>query len=278
MSKPTAHGRDLAMSTRRLLYFWDDRALYIGQGLPATVHAHQAIQVCIPLSGTLRLRPGPSAPWQHYAAAVIPADQPHESDVAVDLLATFWLDPACVEARRLGRCQAEHPIIPLQGPGLAGLLPRFVACWEECWEPGAAASLLSEVLRPIAGGRQPEIGIDRRVARVVEIVRSNRYRRGWLQELAAAVSLSPSRLEHLFTFEIGLPLRRYVLWQRLRLAAQELAAGASVTETAHASGFSDTAHLSRTFRRMLGFTPSSAFERTAPAAWLRLLPGTYRGP
>jgi len=32
----------------------------------------------------------------------------------------------------------------------------------------------------------------------------------------------------------------------------------SITEAAHAAGFADGAHFSRTFRRMMGFTPSDA--------------------
>ena len=55
---------------------------------------------------------------------------------------------------------------------------------------------------------------------------------------------------------VGLPLRRYLLWLRLQDAVQAIAAGAPLTDAAHAAGFADSAHLSRTFRRMFGITPS----------------------
>lgn len=79
-----------------------------------------------------------------------------------------------------------------------------------------------------------------------------------LAEVAAGVHLSPSRLAHLLSAEIRMPARRYLLWLRLRDALQALARGVSITTAAHAAGFADAPHLDRTFRRMLGFTPSAA--------------------
>ena len=66
----------------------------------------------------------------------------------------------------------------------------------------------------------------------------------------------PSRLSHVFASEIGISLRRYVLWRRLMRAANEVQQGASWTEAAHAGGFSDSSHMNRTFRKMLGLAPS----------------------
>jgi AraC-like DNA-binding protein len=77
-----------------------------------------------------------------------------------------------------------------------------------------------------------------------------------LKTLAGIAALSPSRFMHAFTESVGVPLRPYILWLRLQRAACDLRDGASVTSAAHRAGFSDGAHLTRTFRRMLGATPS----------------------
>ena len=81
-----------------------------------------------------------------------------------------------------------------------------------------------------------------------------------LAAVAKAVHRSPSRLAHRFREATGVPLRRYVLWSRLRTATEAAMRGASLTEAAHLAGFADSAHLSRTFRAMFGVAPSLLFK------------------
>jgi hypothetical protein len=58
--------------------------------------------------------------------------------------------------------------------------------------------------------------MDRRVARTLEIMRHDFHRDVPLDELAAAVGLSPSRLALLFRQEVGVPPKRYLARMRLR--------------------------------------------------------------
>ena len=76
-------------------------------------------------------------------------------------------------------------------------------------------------------------------------------------ELATRVGLSPTRLTHLFTERVGAAPRQYRTWGALRRAVGLMAKGLSLTETAHAAGFADSAHLSRCFSQMLGMPPST---------------------
>ncbi len=228
---------------------WEDRVLYLGPDVPSTLHAHHAVQVCVSLSEPLRFRSSLRARWQGYGGAIIPSDVPHQTDPVVPLLATFWLDAETPEAKRLTASQVSRTIVPIAPPQLRVLLLRLHACWENGYNGSEAVSLLDEVietLSPCVGPSPRPTTLDPRVARAHERLRSAPMRRLAFADLAAAVSLSPSRLGHLLRSHLGLPVRRYLLWLRLRDALQEIARGAPITQAAHAAGFADAPHLDRT--------------------------------
>jgi AraC-like DNA-binding protein len=60
-------------------------------------------------------------------------------------------------------------------------------------------------------------------------------------------------------------LRPYILWRRFLHVWDLLATGATLSSAAHAAGFADAAHLTRTSRSMFGFPPS-ALEVARPLA------------
>lgn len=73
-------------------------------------------------------------------------------------------------------------------------------------------------------------------------------------EVAKQLALSESRFLHLFSEELGIAWRPYLLWRRMMCAIQAMINNSSATEAAHLAGFSDSAHLSRTFRNSFGMT------------------------
>ena len=70
--------------------------------------------------------------------------------------------------------------------------------------------------------------------------------------VAGAAHLSLSQLERLVSAQLGLPVRRRVLWRRLRLAIRFILLGSTLTDAAHGAGFADAAHFSRTMRSLFG--------------------------
>lgn len=138
-------------------------------------------------------------------------------------------------------------------------------------DPGMTADVPVELLKDLAAdcpqrlltslSRLPPVGSPPRDARVDRLMALARSMEGTvrLADLAGRVGLSPSRLTHLFTRREGIPFKRWLLWDRLLHTVEDLAAGTDLTTAAHAAGFADSAHLSRSFRAHFGMPASRIF-------------------
>ncbi len=114
------------------------------------------------------------------------------------------------------------------------------------------------VLTMLAAAAATSPATDPRVRKAIAAIELKLNRPITLREVAADVHLSPSRFRHLFVAETGVPFRAYVLWLRLQAALEHALAGESWTEAAYNANFADSAHLSRTFKRMFGVVPGVA--------------------
>ena len=74
--------------------------------------------------------------------------------------------------------------------------------------------------------------------------------------LTEVAYLSESRLLHLFKEEMGLPVRNYILWYKLKIVLEHILEGNALTTASYSAGFADQAHMTRTFTRMTGVPPS----------------------
>jgi len=201
-------------------------------------------------AGTLRIRSGPGDKWKLCGAALIRPDAVHEIQVRKE--ATLLI--AFIDAEsELGATLCET-----LRDNISRVAPKRVARWRGALGPDLEQALVERWVRTdLLNGRRP-VKFHPGVNRVLKYVRQ-RLVRGEdlsLQTLSAVSGLSPSRLMHVFTESIRVPLRPYILWLRLQRSACELMNGTSATEAAYIAGFADAAHLTRTFRRMLGTTPT----------------------
>lgn len=76
-----------------------------------------------------------------------------------------------------------------------------------------------------------------------------------LEDIAAAVQLSPSYLIRTFKAHYGFTPHGYLIDCRLQLARDGLRRGYGIAEVAAQAGFADQAHLQRLFKRALAATP-----------------------
>lgn len=241
------------------LYFWQDRMLYLGPPVDGGCHAHHAVQLVLALDGPLRLRADEQASWMEGRAFAIAADAPHQLHGGGGRIALLFLDPESAGTARLPSIAAG--LVPLDLP--AELAVRIAALPPQGDCAGAAAAAQDWLAQLLPQAQAQATARDARIEQALAQLREDPARRWPVAAAAQLAGLSPGRFMHLFRTHTGLPLRRYLLWLRLRRAMAAAMAGASLTGAAHDAGFSDSAHLTRSFRSMFGLAPAFLFERRA---------------
>ena len=98
---------------------------------------------------------------------------------------------------------------------------------------------------------------DDRIENVLKFISQNINKPINTKNLTEVAFLSESRLLHLFKENMGLPIRNYILWFRLKIVLTQIMKGNSLTKSAYAAGFSDQAHMTRTCVNMIGVSPST---------------------
>jgi AraC-like DNA-binding protein len=121
----------------------------------------------------------------------------------------------------------------------------------------AGQFIWTKIIRMLLGpDTNPSHQIDPRIKKALGIIAKLPLKKISTSDLASQVFISESRFLHLFKDNVGIPVRRYLLWMRLNEAVKKILHNVSLTDAAHEAGFSDSAHLSRTFRSMFGLTLS----------------------
>jgi AraC-like DNA-binding protein len=240
-------------------YLWEGGFLLIGSGQGIVPpHAHHAIQIVIAWSGQVAIC-GPDDQWRQSPGVVVQADAIHSFDCQGASAAMFFVDPESAEGAWLRSSLSSGitlvPDAALEAPVAA--LRTFVERPLEAMEIGA---LVRHCVRSLSPGAPPARRMDERVSKVLQQIQGADELRISLESAAAMAFLSPSRFAHLFTLQMGLPFRHYILWRKLTRAMVAIGSGHTIADAAHAADFADAAHLTRTFYQMVGMAPSALMQ------------------
>ena len=237
-------------------YLWDGGFCAIGRSegiVPA--HAHHAIQIVITFEGTVGIRDEGDVDWRMANGVVVQPDVEHSYNGNRAIGAMIFVEPESLEGAWLRSSLREKiTLVPTSRVvSCAGELRRFVEQPLESLEIGA---LINHCVQALCAGAPPSRRMDARVTRVLAAIREADDLRMSVEDAAAMIFLSPSRFAHLFTQQVGLPFRRYMLWRKLARAVLMIGREGAIATAAHAADFADAAHLTRTFYEMFGMPPS----------------------
>ena len=230
------------------LHFFRERALVLTRTADSGWHAHRALQATLALDGSFLCETeGEPARTARFAAFAPMARHRIRGGGARLAYLFFDVGPrAWQQWLRDGGAVQTPPADLVQALSVASSMPE-----------AQADALATAWCRQVWPGLAVAAPADPRLKRALDALEADPVAPWTHRSLAERAHLSPSRFQVLFREATGLPVRNYLLWRRLLEAAARLQRGEPVTDTAHATGFADAAHLSRSFRRIIGAVPSS---------------------
>lgn len=102
--------------------------------------------------------------------------------------------------------------------------------------------------------------LDERINKLLDILKNCDCYDHTIVNLAKEVCLSPSRLSHLFSEQIGVPLKSYIQFHQLEKAFTALLNGESVTNAAMLAGFNSPSHFAATVKKWMGMPVSTSIK------------------
>lgn len=240
---------------------WQGGSLWVANTLPEAnrrrtePHAHHAIQVTLALGGKIRFIAG-DLDIGGAAVAVAP-DAVHVFE-ASGLMAHLFIEPESRAGRTITHALLNNAALAeVPTAHLNDIAERIAAIYADPVQNNSGLIELGQsFIDRLTGGRIGDAP-DRRVRQMIALATQKLDGPVSLVNVAGTGGLSASRLRHLFVEQTGLQFRTYLLWLRLTRAVELVADGAPLTQAAHEAGFADSAHFSRTFRRMFGLSPTS---------------------
>lgn len=243
------------------LHLSDGLAAYIGRNVRTKLHAHHALEIVMSFDKPFFISKNGQQPEESVCSLIAP-DVPHQFAGQDAYYIFLFLEGEASKAMRLENALSiqQQGIIQYSGNDLEAVKEYFKSWFlnpQSTYKPAAIIDILINAIAPcttVLNSIRPGI------QDALNIIQQSLHEDVSIENIATRVFLSESRFAHLFKEQTGIPFRKYILWCRLQAAVKAVLQGQSLTKAAYEGGFSDIAHLSRTFTEMFGVSPSDVLK------------------
>jgi AraC-like DNA-binding protein len=244
-------------------YVWNGSSAVFFSSCLTPFHSHNTMQLVLDTQTNFRFRVK-NGSWETYKSLIIKENVIHQLDTnnSVQLIIYLAAESGiarAIKSRGLLENNLYSPDLNIFHLVNSNELEQALVNPE----PGILKHLIDKVLRSLSR----EIGIvtsDKRITLIEQAISTMHPGEISLKSLADRVYLSESRLRSLFKDVTGVPLHRYILWNKIRFATNQIMVGDSVNEAAIEAGFTDSSHFHKMMVKMFGKSPSGFLKNNKP--------------
>lgn len=237
--------------------FWDASLSYITSSVTINDHKHYCYKVAVSLDHTVNCMLGHE---QHIAVRgfVVNQGKKHRCAAPEGPVLNNLIEPDSLWGKRIKELLDGKDFVRFEEitdtASLTPILPKNY----QGMENDALAANIQKLMNKLTDIDPTTLHpVDDRIERVTAHLLAHVGEKLSRETLSDLTFLSYERARHLFAEQKGIPLSRYILWQRLRCVLKSvIQEKTSLTAVIKKYGFSDLSHFNRTFRGIFGFNPS----------------------
>jgi AraC-like DNA-binding protein len=232
-------------------YLFPGHILYIGNLPVPKFHSHHVMEIFIGFDKPVNLITE-NGIYQNQIL-LIRSDIPHTISESWDKMIIIVLDPETTIAKKLAAKYLENKNVASLDIDLqSDVINRYFI------NPSSngAEEVYHSIIDSFTVTENIQLKNDKRIIKALSYIQSLEIKKISSGKIAKHVGLSEGRLIHLFKEQVGIPLRKYLLWLRIIDALIAVYSGESLSSAAHKAEFTDYAHLSKSFSAMFGYSLS----------------------
>ncbi len=209
----------------------------MGAATSASSHRHSAVQFVRCRDTAVRFRI--AGHTFDAGAAIVGADVEHSFEASGGVVELFLVEPSGPFGRTLNEFASRRIGVDLASSVNDRSAPPVDPDERIVWGRALLAGLDGvDAPRSVGAWR-------REVSQAVRLVVVSTGSVPRLTDVAAHVGLSPRQLSRSFAEQVGMPFRRFIVWNRVRRAVLALRSGHDLTTAAASAGFADSMQVGR---------------------------------
>lgn len=230
------------------IYWQEDAIGLLTNHIDAQLHSHWMLQLFLCVDDYLNIK----VANQDIKCKCIVVDKniSHEFHTNQRVYFSALIDPTSTFAKQLSTLMNDQGFVICDYNGVDELQSHLLKLIQASSVENYA-SFKSCLLNYLNLNQQPQL-YDERIISLLKYINSCDCDTHEIALFAKKVSLSSSRLSHLFKTEVGVPLKSYLILHQIKKAFILLSKGSNITEACLMAGFDTPSHFAGTVKRMMG--------------------------